>query len=101
MLLLFVVGTAPKIYLHDALANHKDGITVCTHAFPKAPCLHPRPVNCHVELLVVTAFYLFNAEPPLLHVQQQFRTINCLAASDYAFLRVDVNESRGPPPACS
>lgn len=96
MLLLFV-GTAPKVYFHDVLANHKDSATVCTHAFPKESCLHQSRINCHVDLLVITSVYLFKAEPAIGYLRQRFFLINTFTSSFYFFLRHGAKESRGPP----
>lgn len=97
LLLIFVICMAPKSYFHDALAQHKDRVTVCTHPVTSAPCLHQAAIDCHFDLLVITSLYVFTAEMPVHCLQHGNPPLICAATYHYSILRCDSKESRGPP----
>jgi len=53
LLLIFAIGSSPKIFFHDLLAKHKDTIG-CTKNH-HSTAVHKQGINCHFDDLVVTA----------------------------------------------
>lgn len=56
LLLLFIVGSAPKAYFHDLVADHRDAASCDIHH--KTSVLHKQSINCHCDDLVVSAPFM-------------------------------------------
>jgi hypothetical protein len=57
-LLLFAISITPKIYFHDAVADHKDATTTCAHPEKPKACLHQQGYNCELNDPVISSPYL-------------------------------------------
>jgi len=97
LLLLFLIGTAPKAYFHDLVADHRDTASCETHH--STATLHTQTYSCHFDDLVVHAPFLLPAavatQIPACHEVQL--AVPAVRAHTVAVSLL--KESRGPP-AC-
>lgn len=97
LLFLFTISITPKIYLHDAIANHKDGVTLCDHPQKTGVCIHQKGYNCDVNDPVVANPYLILPIVNGLSIERvflDFSTSYSFACIQNCFIH---KESRGPP----
>jgi hypothetical protein len=95
LLLVFAVSTAPKIYFHDLIADHKD-FSTC-HEVHKLPVLHQEGYNCHFDDLVVTAPYVLLTEQPVVFTNFYFEKKRPSFCSSFLLPFFQHKENRGPP----
>lgn len=98
LLIVFMVSTAPKTYLHEAIATHKD-VSYCTHIHETSACLHLQGFNCHFDNLVVTAPYIFQSYSFSLVVPIRYLHISTHYLSSYHSIISFSKDNRGPPAA--
>lgn len=95
LLLVFFIITAPRIYFHDLVANHKD-FSDC-HQQHHSAVLHQQGVNCHFDDLVVTSPFVSLIEQPLLplaiHFKKKLSAFSTLLIASFS----QHKENRGPP----
>lgn len=97
LLLVFALGNAPKLYLHNLVAGHTDGPS-CEKKH-QARVLHQQVIHCHCDDLVVSAPYEpvhpscvpSTAREKILH--------HGTPASGVSERLLPSGESRGPPVA--
>lgn len=96
LLVVFALSATPKIFFHELLANHKDGL-VCNKQDKSKPCLHRQAYHCQFDDLVVTAPYL-SAVPAISLNNPTFVTQHeaCVLPQTIAAPLRHV-DSRGPP----
>jgi hypothetical protein len=92
---VFSISIAPKVFFHDALANHRDKLT-CQHPGNNY-CLHQQGFNCHFDDLVVTAPYL-HQQNTSIDFTAHYSSVE--SASYYELQlqhHIQQNVTRGPP----
>lgn len=95
LLLVFTLSSMPKLFLHEAIADHKD-VTTCTHT-EKGPCLHQQSFNCHAHDLVVRSPYLNLEVPFYFESFVGYKEVSPILLSPTFYTAVSEKESRGPP----
>jgi hypothetical protein len=97
LLLIFTFSFTPKIYFHDAIANHKDTVFSCDHTKNVKDCIHQKGYNCQVDDLVVKIPYLIFHTANALWIQSQFPDFNTIYFLSFTQDCVIHKDSRGPP----
>lgn len=95
LLLVFVFGNAPKIFLHDAFANHTDVVSTCKHT--NGVCLHQQGYNCHIDNLVVNAHYIFKPVVFAALLPLLFKSYFPPLLASFNSSRPSGTENKGPP----
>jgi len=97
-LLLFTISITPKLYFHDAIANHRD-VSSCNHPGKPKTCIHQQGYNCQVNDPIVSSPYLSVAISSCSLPEINFGA--ALAPFIISFLQDCFihTESRGPPVA--
>jgi hypothetical protein len=95
-ILLAVLGSTPRVYLHELLANHVDD-TSCSDRRTDGPCMHTKGFSCKIFDLVVNDSYLvpsqFHPEYPAQHFEIRYiEACTALRLQD-----VFTAAGRGPP----
>jgi len=95
MLLLFLIGIAPKAYFHDLVADHQDTASCETHH--STATLHTQTFSCHFDDLVVHAPFLLplNSATEIPASQQVQFVVPAIEEHTNAVSML--KESRGPP----
>jgi hypothetical protein len=95
LVLVFALGTAPKYWFHDLVADHKDQPDCGQVHHSKV--LHQKAPNCHFDDLVVTApFLTANDLPevsPIVHYVKKQNATYSSAVQSFS----PHKENRGPP----
>jgi hypothetical protein len=98
LLLVFTISMLPKVYFHDAVADHEDKVS-CRHLHEVRDCLSQKVLDCDTNTLVVTSSFLFAV--PLMIVWRPL--LNPAATATYSSSLIDNcflrSEGRGPPQA--
>jgi len=97
LLTVFTLGSAPKAFFHDLVADHKDG-TSCNLSHSVA-AIHNQGFNCHFDDLVVSGPFVLQSEPST----ELFTIFFEKKLSAFSFSYFDAflqhKENRGPPVA--
>jgi hypothetical protein len=96
-LALFIIGTAPKTYVHELLANHIDRRGCSLNH--KTAVLHQHEINCGFDELVVPVPFIPTAEQSFSVLTFSFenKTFDSYQTSFQKFLQH--KDNRGPPRA--
>lgn len=94
--MIFAISSTPKVWFHEALAHHQDGL-VCQDRDKSAPHFHQPSYHCAFDDLVVSSPYLFvelngAPEPPLCYRQPVSGVLPSFLSALLPY-----RESRGPP----
>ncbi len=98
LLLLFMLSSAPRAFIHDLIADHKD-LPSCKESHHSSTVLHKQSQDCHCDHLVVTSPYEPASSQINITAQVQFREIIFSPFSILFQQTVQYKESRGPPAA--
>jgi hypothetical protein len=96
LILILLIGIAPKSFFHDIVAHHRD-VSTCKEVH-KTAVFHQQGYNCHFDDLVVTTPFLFVSTQlvfKLFHFEKKQEAL-------YSFhlpLFSQHKENRGPPTA--
>lgn len=97
LLIIFLISTTPKAFIHNAIADHRDYDFGCNHKTHTSPCLTAAGFNCHFVNLVVDVPYLYTAQPLFTSINSSF-----LLLEDHTYYSIFQSgffskEGRGPP----
>lgn len=96
LLVVFAVSITPKVFFHEALAHHKDGVA-CQHPDEKLPCIHRPAYHCAFDDLVVTAPYLATRAEAVVVCPVYFIPYVSLKQPNILTTHCLHTEGRGPP----
>jgi hypothetical protein len=95
-ILLAVLGSTPRVYLHELLANHVDDSS-CSDRRTDGPCMHTKGFSCKIFDQVVNDSYLvpsqFHPDYPDQHFTITYNE-SCVALCTQDVL---AKAGRGPP----
>ncbi|MGZ3845489.1 MAG: hypothetical protein ACXVBH_05510 [Flavisolibacter sp.] len=95
LVLVFALGTAPKAWFHDLVADHKDQPDC--RQLHHSKVLHQKAPNCHFDDLVVSAPFLFVTDLPILSGGLHYiKKVPVFYSSPLQSLSLH-KENRGPP----
>ncbi len=97
LLLVFALGNAPKLYLHDLVAQHTDGPS-CEKNH-QARVLHQQAIHCHCDDLVVSAPFEPVQPAGIRLPATPTATHHAAPVADLAARPMPFRDSRGPPVA--
>jgi len=95
LILVFALGTAPKSWFHDLVADHKDQ-PVCSQVH-HSKVLHQKAPNCHFDDLVVTTPFLSVSDLPTLSTRVRYIKMETVFYSSPLQSFSLHKENRGPP----
>jgi len=95
LLLTFMVGTAPKAYFHDLIANHRDEVS-CTEKH-STPAFHNPGFDCKCSDLVVSTPFIVSITPFYITPATDFHPEQVSFYQSHTQSGVQYKESRGPP----
>lgn len=100
LLVVLILSMTPALFLHDAIAQHKDEVVFCKAELKKGHCFHEQRINCHFNPLVVTVPYIVYELPETAGLSTLYSgTYRVYLPSFYSLARFS-EESRGPPCYC-
>ncbi len=98
LLLVLLIGQAPKSFFHEAIATHQDEITCLDHS-TSTTCVHPQPFHCGFDKLVVTIPFLTAEAKTVIPFQNSYVLHNSSYHSSYFFQYSFPTKGRAPPVA--
>jgi hypothetical protein len=97
LLLILVLSTIPKPFIHSLFADHKDVDNSCLHRSHDAPCVKTDSVNCHFDDLVVNLPYVEQVDGKTEPTEVVF---SCFLSPEVSFQLATTwlsKDNRGPP----
>jgi hypothetical protein len=97
LLIVLLISTLPKLYIHQAFAGHTDTENACHHKTHKDPCLRTAGINCHFNDLVVNLPFIDYPGNDIIISQNIFAPYKQGLISPAPSCFFESRASRGPP----